>query len=195
MDDNIILFPNDKPSRADAVRNHELLLETASRLFAQEGVDAVTMSAIAKAAGVGKGTLYRHFSDKAELCHALLDEAMRGFQEETFARLRQSDDPAKTMRWFVEQVAHYVTKHNALLVEAAASGGGEMLRHPAHSWWRQTILALLQRMCNRHDVSYLADVIYVMLDVRVINYQRETHGYTVDDIVEGLLAVLEPFLS
>ena len=34
-----------------------------------------------------------------------------------------------------------------------------------------------------------------MLDVRVINYQRETHGYTVDDIVEGLLAVLEPFLS
>ncbi|MCA9331280.1 hypothetical protein KC957_04455, partial [Candidatus Saccharibacteria bacterium] len=65
----------------------------------------------------------------------------------------------------------------------------------AHSWWRQTILALLQRMCNRHDVSYLADVIYVMLDVRVVNYQRETHGYTVDDIVEGMLAVLEPFLS
>ncbi|MCA9883266.1 MAG: TetR/AcrR family transcriptional regulator [Anaerolineae bacterium] len=189
------MFPNDRPVRADAIRNRELLLTTASRMFAQQGVDAVTMSAIAQEAGVGKGTLYRHFSDKAELCHALLDEAMRSFQEETFKRLRQNSDPADTLRWFVTRVVHYVIEHNPLLVEAAAVGGGEMLRHPAHSWWRQTILGLLQRLCTAHDASYLADVIYVMLDVRVINFQRETHGYSLDELVEGLLGVLEPFLG
>jgi len=58
------------PLRADAVRNRELLLQTAARLFEQEGVD-VAMPRIAAEAGVGVGTLYRHFSDRHALVEAV----------------------------------------------------------------------------------------------------------------------------
>ncbi|MEL6216458.1 MAG: helix-turn-helix domain-containing protein, partial [Pseudomonadota bacterium] len=80
-DNPLIIFDDDgTPSRADARRNRKLLLETAQALFEANGVDAVSMTAIADAADVGKGTLYRHFPNKAALCNALLDEDMHALQ-------------------------------------------------------------------------------------------------------------------
>ncbi len=61
------------PERGDAARNRARVLEAASRLFDEQGVEAVTMDAVACAAGVGKGTLFRRFGDRAGLCLALLD--------------------------------------------------------------------------------------------------------------------------
>src|SRR4051794_21084817 len=67
--------------RADAARNRVKVLDAAARLFAEQGVDAVSMDAIATEAGVGKGTLFRRFGDKAGLAVALLDERERVLQE------------------------------------------------------------------------------------------------------------------
>ena len=119
MNDN--LLPLDpRSSRSDAVKNHELLLQTAQRLFAQEGVEAVTMSAIARAAGVGKGTLYRHFTDKAALCHALLDQEQKDLQEHTLRRMRNHPEAARdNLRWFVEQVLLFVTHNEELAMRCA----------------------------------------------------------------------------
>lgn len=58
-------------ARRDAQRNRELLVTTAHRAFASEGL-AVSMDAIAKTAGVGAGTLYRHFPTKDDLIAAVL---------------------------------------------------------------------------------------------------------------------------
>src|SRR3954452_2623256 len=60
--------------RADAMRNHERVLCTAARLFAERGADRVSMDQIAGAAGVGKGTLFRAFGDRAGLAAAVLSE-------------------------------------------------------------------------------------------------------------------------
>src|SRR3954463_5721727 len=93
MDDNLI-FPDPRPSRADAVKNRQLLMQTAQRLFADKGVDAVTMENLADAAGVGKGTLYRHFpKGKVELCQVLIDQDQRDLQDRTLKRLREHGDP------------------------------------------------------------------------------------------------------
>lgn len=62
----------ERPLRADARRNRDRLLEVAVRAFSQEGPD-VTLDAIAKEAGVGIGTLYRHFPTR----EALVDAAYR----------------------------------------------------------------------------------------------------------------------
>lgn len=56
----------DKTMRADARRNREKLLEAAAELFAAEGTD-VSLEAVAKRAGVGIGTLYRHFPTREAL--------------------------------------------------------------------------------------------------------------------------------
>lgn len=121
-DDKLIPFNPDKSLRADAIRNRRILLDTAERLFEQKSVEDVTMSAIAKAAGVGKGTLYRNFTDKAELCVALLDEDMQQFQQKTLEYIGCCEDARDCLKWFLENAAAYVVKHSDLLLEAANQG-------------------------------------------------------------------------
>ncbi|WP_082473967.1 TetR/AcrR family transcriptional regulator [Curtobacterium sp. Leaf261] len=60
----------DRPLRADAARNRELVLQTARRLFAERGL-GVTLNDIAHEAGVGVGTVYRRFPDKDAIIEAL----------------------------------------------------------------------------------------------------------------------------
>ncbi|MGJ3238561.1 MAG: TetR/AcrR family transcriptional regulator [Anaerolineae bacterium] len=188
--DNIIPINLDKPIRADAARNRRLLLDTAANLFAEQGIEAVTMSAIAKEASVGKGTLYRHFTDKVAICHAMLDEDMREFQHATLTTLRNCEDVSVCLSWFLEQAAHYVIDHSDLLLEVANQGGVDMLSHPAHIWWRQTIIGLLGRLDLNSDISYLADMFYVMLDVQTIRFQRQVQGYDIERVVQGLHTLL-----
>ncbi|SNT40213.1 transcriptional regulator, TetR family [Actinomadura meyerae] len=87
------------PSRSDAVRNRRLLLDAAARTFAERGVE-VSIGEIAECAGVGKGTVFRHFSSKADLLAAImlgmLDE-MQG----TGIALLEADDPGQALREFM----------------------------------------------------------------------------------------------
>ena len=62
-----------RPQRADAKRNHERLVAAARTVFAQEGGGA-SMEAIAKEAGVGVGTLYRHFPKRIDVVEAVYRE-------------------------------------------------------------------------------------------------------------------------
>jgi AcrR family transcriptional regulator len=62
--------PADRPMRADARRNHAGLVEAARKVFADQGGSA-SMEAIAKQAGVGVGTLYRHFPRRIDLVEAV----------------------------------------------------------------------------------------------------------------------------
>jgi AcrR family transcriptional regulator len=191
MDENLILH-DARPTRSDALKNRELLLKTALRLFTEHGVDAVSMSAVAQAAGVGKGTLYRHFPNKTELCEVLIDSDQRDLQERTLRRLRENPgDPAGTLRWFLGEVVAFVRRNHDLLVWGVMSGAISTLDHPAHFWWRQTIRALLQQLKPDIDTEYAADVLYVMLDARTIHYQQVAHGYNLERILAGLTETLD----
>jgi AcrR family transcriptional regulator len=66
-------FPSAKPRRADAQRNHDAVLAAAKAVFAQAGTDA-PMEDVARATGVGKGTLYRRFPTREHLFAAILQE-------------------------------------------------------------------------------------------------------------------------
>ncbi|MEU9337523.1 helix-turn-helix domain-containing protein [Streptomyces sp. NPDC048290] len=70
-----------RPMRADARRNHERLLKVAAEVFAEQGEQA-SLDEIAKRAGVGSGTLYRHFPTR----QALLEAAYVGRMEALAAR-------------------------------------------------------------------------------------------------------------
>ena len=187
MNEIKIVSLDDKAPRADAQRNRRRLLETAPHLLATGQFEAATMSEIAQLAGVGKGTLFRHFSDKSALCHALLDEAMHDFQARTLTRLHSTDIPLEKLLWFLREVVLYVDRHMLLLSEAAEQGRQrQMLYHPAHIWWRMTIVGLLTQIPYRGDTDYAADMLYIMLDVQTLRFQRDIQRYSLDRILNAL---------
>ena len=80
----------DTALRADARRNRIQLIEAAGRMFAEHGPD-VAMEEIARAAGVGIGTLYRRFPDREALIRGVCQDNYRQALDE--ARLAQQDEP------------------------------------------------------------------------------------------------------
>jgi AcrR family transcriptional regulator len=110
------------PKRADARRNYEKLLEAAREAFAEAGRSA-SLEDIARRAGVGIGTLYRHFPTRQALLEAVyVDEVEAlGRSATELAGLSPWDALAA---WLRRYVAYAVTKH-ALAEELSASVGAE----------------------------------------------------------------------
>lgn len=185
MDDPMLILET-RPNRSDALKNRDLLLRTAVRLFAERGIDHVTMSEIAQVAGVGKGTLYRHFSSKTELAHALLDHEQRELQTETLRRLPLGNPPLDDLKWFVEQVAGFVVRNFPLLYIIGDVSAAPPLSDSVHYWWWQTMRALLLRAKVSGDLDYMTDTLYVLLSPQTIRYQVITHNYDLSRIVSGL---------
>ncbi|MEV6345914.1 helix-turn-helix domain-containing protein [Actinoplanes sp. NPDC051851] len=78
--------------RADARRNHHLIITTAAAVFAEDGLD-VPMEAIARRAGVGVGTLYRRFPDRGELIAAVAAHTFRAVLEDVRAAAAAAPTP------------------------------------------------------------------------------------------------------
>ena len=97
-----------RPKRADARRNYEKVLAAAREAFA-EGGESTALEEIARRAGVGIGTLYRHFPNRQALLEALyLDEV-----EEVCRSAAQFDDadPWEALNgWFERFIAYLATK-------------------------------------------------------------------------------------
>ncbi len=189
-----------RTKRADAVANRELILTTAQRLFAEYGISNVCMSAIAEAAEVGKGTLYRGFANKGELCLALMDEDMRLFQNRTLQMLKGNyDQPAlNRLDSFLDSLVHFMEFHAPLMREVQLHGvfqsDIEVQQASPHMWlpWlRDTIGVLLQQAQQQGeasdlDIPYLVDAILAPLAADLFIYQREALGFDLARISRGL---------
>ena len=79
-----------RAQRADARRNHDKVLEAARAQFTEHGLDA-SIEAIARTAGVGVGTIYRHFPTKEDLLQALADVRFEGLAAAGQAALEVED--------------------------------------------------------------------------------------------------------
>jgi AcrR family transcriptional regulator len=105
--------------RADARRNEETLLEAAAAAFIASGVDAPVRDIAAKA-GVGVGTIYRHFPTRADLIVAVYRHQVEACVDAGPALLASSDSPHTALaRWIDLFVDFLVTKHG--LAEALQS--------------------------------------------------------------------------
>jgi AcrR family transcriptional regulator len=109
-----------KPLRADAVRNRARLLEAAEAVFAAQGID-VPVDVIAETAGVGVGTLYRHFPTKEKLFEAILVDRVDALTAEARARLAD-DDPGRAFFDFVEHLVVEASRKRDLITAFAGAG-------------------------------------------------------------------------
>jgi AcrR family transcriptional regulator len=112
-----------RPLRADAQRNRARVLEAAESVFAAEGI-SVPVDLIAEKAGVGVGTLYRHFPTKEKLFEAILIGRIIDIAADARARV-DSDDPGAAFFGFLE----HLVEESALkrdLIQALLGAGVEI---------------------------------------------------------------------
>lgn len=132
--------------RADAARNRVAVLEAAARLFAEQGVDAVSMDQVAAAAGVGKGTLFRRFGDKSGLAAALLDARERVLQEAALSGpppLGPGAPADERLTAFLNAYLDYLLEHLALVRMSETAAPGARYRIGAYRFWHRHVAILL----------------------------------------------------
>jgi len=109
-----------RPQRADAKRNRARILEAAEAVFAAEGIE-VPVDTIAVKAGVGVGTLYRHFPTKEKLCEAILLDRLAALTVDAQA-LAGAPDPAAAFFGFLEHIVEEGAAKRDLLVAVMGAG-------------------------------------------------------------------------
>lgn len=188
----------ERHERADAAANRALILRTAERLFAERGVANVCMAEIAEAAGVGKGTLYRRFAGKAELCLSLMDRQMSEFQAESLARFRRQMSEGETylaqLADFLAALVAFTDVHSPLLSEVERGGllRTEQPLNLPHFWQFMTVSALLRSAARRGelvvglDLDYVGEALLAPLQIDLFRYQRDARGYAIERISNGL---------
>jgi AcrR family transcriptional regulator len=109
-----------RPLRADALRNRARVLEAAETVFAAEGI-SVPIDVIAEKAGVGVGTVYRHFPNKEILFEAILIERFGELITDARGRLG-SDDPGAAFYAFLDHVVETSTSKRDLIQALIGAG-------------------------------------------------------------------------
>lgn len=110
--------------RRDAAANRARILAVARRLLCEEGVAATSIDRIAAEAGVGKGTIFRRFGDRAGLTAALLDEQMSLFQDAFLSGpppLGPGAHPAERLEAFVDALLVIMDEHFDVAMAAERS--------------------------------------------------------------------------
>lgn len=134
---------SERPLRRDAVRNRELILETAAEVFAEQGLEA-GYDEIARRAGIGVGTVYRRFPERAELVRALFESRI----EEIVAiaeRAAEMSDAFGGLTCFLEEaLAHQVADRGLKEVMA-----GTITKDEHHMIGRERLGPLIDSLIQR----------------------------------------------
>jgi AcrR family transcriptional regulator len=130
-----------RPLRADAVRNRAQLLAAAADEFAERGLDA-SVADIARRAGIGKGTVFRHFPTKDDLIAAIVLERVEALGA-IGENLLESADPGAALLEFLTAAAHQRQQRDLSFLQGA--GDSHPVTGPARARMFQTIHALVDR--------------------------------------------------
>jgi AcrR family transcriptional regulator len=186
-----------RPQRADAARNQGKVLDAAERLFARDGVERVTMQAVAKEAGVGVGTLYRGFGDKAGLAMALLGERERQFQELMISGpppLGPGAEPVERLTAFVAGYTELVAEQLELVLLSQTAAPGARFRSGAHALWRAHCRHLLS-LAGTPSPVLRADALLAALSGEMIAHWLTEEGRDLDEVIDAMVELARAFGS
>jgi AcrR family transcriptional regulator len=184
--------------RSDARENRQLILAAAKQRFAAQGIDATSMQELARAAGVGQGTLYRHFAHKGDLCLALIKEDLATFRERVSAIIADTQavaSPLARLEILIVEKIGVTEGHLPLLaaIQDAAAGSRRPrpFRGPFDTWVHEHIVALLDQAVAQGevaplDITFTADAILAAVAPPHYRYQRYDLGYSSERIIAGM---------
>ena len=189
--------PAPRKPRRDAQRNRERLLEVAKAAFTRHGAEA-SLDEIAKQAGVGAGTLYRHFPTRDALIEAVyrteverLAAAERGFAA--------SRPPLEALRaWMLLLIDHIAAKHIIAPALNSVVGGPSRLYESSRSLIQGAMESLVQRAKESGDIRRdidAADLLRAMIGVSLVGSDsdwQQSAKRLVDVLIAGSRAAKKP---
>jgi AcrR family transcriptional regulator len=182
------------PERADAARNRARVLAAAADLFATRDARTVTMDDIAKAAGVGRATVYRRYPDTWSIAVALLDEHERALQERLLSGdppLGPGAPPATRLAAFYAAMIELLDAHADLVL--GTETGGARFATGAYGFWSAHVRALLVD-AGVADPDALVDAVLAPISAEVYAHQR-ARGLTSAQITDALLRLAHGLLG
>ena len=183
--------------RADAARNRNQLLEVATRVFASADTEP-SMRAIAREAGVGIATLYRHFPTRESLVDAVYRDQVKRLTDGARELLAQLPPPAALRRW-MELFGNWIATKNGMLDTLLAMiESGEI----AHAGTRAELLAAITTILDagraagdlRGDVT-AEDVAASLIGIFTVAPRpghEATAGRLLDLLMDGLRPAARP---
>nr|NNM90400.1 TetR/AcrR family transcriptional regulator [Bacilli bacterium] len=185
-----------KAIRRDAAKNRLHILEVASVLFSQQGVEQVSMNQIAMEAQIGSGTLYRHFRDKSELCYALINDQIPFLFEDMddFLAEHAKEPPNQKLEGVLKRFLRFrETKRNLLFgVEEIPSKKPMAFSHqnPLFDQMHALLMAIFQEVDPSEQATgtseFKADLLMMALRRDAYEFQREIRGRSPDEILQQL---------
>lgn len=195
---------NERTERRDASEHRQHILEVAQHLFAEHGVDVVSMHQIARTAGVGQGTLYRRYKNKNELCMDLLGERHERFVQDLATLLAEkATSPAlEKLDSVLTQIITLIEEQSAFLgptpdMHGPRCGKANKFQHFSfqetswHRWFYSLIMELLTEAVQREelvplDIPYTADAILATFHPIIYRFQRMERGFSMERILQGI---------
>ncbi|MFB7274318.1 TetR/AcrR family transcriptional regulator [Streptomyces sp. NPDC056244] len=168
-----------KRVRADAQRSTDALLTAAAEVFATSGVDAPVRQITAKA-GVGAGTLYRHFPQRADLIAAVLRHEIDACAD-TAPSLTAQYEPAEALTKWLQRFAVFIATKRGL---SAALHSGDPAYDSLPAYFEQRLMPILSALIDtaakageiRSDVD--ADDVLIATRNLTLPAQEDSNGHT-----------------
>jgi AcrR family transcriptional regulator len=185
--------PDARKPRADALRNRERLIEAAMQAFTQDGAE-VTLDAIARRAGVGIGTLYRHFPTRDAVVEAVYRREI-GQLAEAADTLSRSHTPGEALHaWLRLFVDYMATKRVIAPALGALPGGASALYATSGSMLRSAVTLLVERAKACGDIRADIEPEDMMQALSGLAYGVSTPGWEARTLrlIEVLMDGLRP---
>ncbi|WP_339313967.1 TetR/AcrR family transcriptional regulator [Paenibacillus sp. FSL M7-0896] len=177
------------------------ILEAARQLFTESGLEAVSMYSIAKRAGIGQGSLYRRFTDKGEICSALLkgstDQFLSGLEQQVAASAGEAPALAQ-LQSSIEQIADFIEQYAELLnmIKAEFTGKKQLTQfeHPFFQRLGVMMTELLQRAAEGDEIididpAFAATALISVLSPDLYLYEQKRHHSSKLDISRGIVTL------
>jgi AcrR family transcriptional regulator len=184
--------------RADAARNRKRVLEAAARLFADRGVDCVSMDDVAHEAGVGKGTLYRRFGDRASLALSVLSTREAVFQEELIRGAPPVGPGApaiERLHAFGDRALQFRDDNLEILVAGERAAPVDRFESRPYAAHRLHLRLLLQEAAPHIDVEAATEALLAPLSADFLFYLRRHREIPMERIAASWHKMLDGLLA
>lgn len=178
------------PERSDAAANRERILCAARRVLAEHGAEGLSMNAVAAAAGVGKGTIFRRFGDRDGLTRALLDAHTVELQDAFLTGpppVGPGAPAAERLEAFMRALVAFHDTHLEIVLAAERRHAGAP---PVHGTFLIHVRSLIEQIDPRLDAPVVAALLLSAVAPSSLHRLLREQGTDAERVAEATIALM-----